>query len=155
MPTPEEMREKYRTIVWQHRNLPAIHGLRPHSVAIIDAAWSGAYVGRGDESRYETPLVESGGHNPKVRWLTDEELALGNLLKGVVEIGPITPDFSGGGTSLTMLNPTTTAGETLHLLITGPQHPTGAKYRVTSVGCDRALHYTIRAEPVSTDGPTE
>jgi hypothetical protein len=38
-------------------------------------------------------------------------------------------------------------GETRQLLITGPQHPEGALYRVTNIKSERALHYMLRAEP--------
>ena len=94
--------------------------------------------------------VENNGNPPKVRWLSQKELALGSLPTGSVEIGPITPDFSGGGTALSNFDGSALAeGETLHIEITGPRHPTGALYSVAEIRADRALHWTIVAAPVS------
>jgi hypothetical protein len=87
--------------------------------------------------------------SPKIRWLKEDEIAVGGLLAGSVEIGPITPLHQGGGTDLTALQGADlNTGDVRMLRITGPKHPTGADYRVTSLQADKALRYMIRAEPV-------
>jgi hypothetical protein len=132
------------------RAIPGQLGLRPHAVAIIQTISSGAHTGDGARSETETAITESGGQPPKVRWLNDEQLALGNLPKGTVLVGPITPAFSSGGTDLATIQGTALLqGDTLHVKITGPKHPNGALYRVTKINADRALRYMITAEPVS------
>jgi hypothetical protein len=137
------------------RAIPGQMGLRPHRVELIAGEWSGEYVGRGE--RYESSLriTEAGNQNPKVRSVNDEEIALGQLSKGGLVIGPITPAFTGGGTDLTLLQAAVNNGDTKHLLVTGPLYPTGARFRIVDIGADHAMHYTIRAEAVSTDGPVE
>lgn len=141
--------DDFRAIAYAARAIPGQFGLRPHAVAILSGSWSGSHTGDGTETTTSVALTESGGYPPKVRWLNDEDRAVGNLPDGTVEIGPITPAFSGGGTDIASLNASALSrGHTLHLRITGPQHPSGAIYRVLGVECDRAIHYTIRAAPV-------
>lgn len=150
MTTPAGMRDRYKRIVYRYRSIPGVHGLRVHTVSVVTATWSGAHVGDGVETKTTTEVVERGGLPPKVRWLSQEELTVGGLDRGTVEIGPITPDCSAGGTAFTtLLADSLTAGGTLQLLITGPQHPSGAVYEVTTSSGDHALHYSLQAKPVA------
>lgn len=150
MATPEEMRERYRKVAYRYRNKPGQYGLRPHTVAIVVTSWAGAQTGEAAKTPVTTPIVERDGLPPKIRWLKQDELALQNLPKGSVEIGPITPDFSIGGTSIATLTASSVASRaTFHFLITGPQHPSGAKYKLERTSADHALHYTITASPVA------
>ncbi|MEO8095792.1 MAG: hypothetical protein ABI632_12800, partial [Pseudolysinimonas sp.] len=89
--------------LYRVRSINGRLGLRPHSVEMIDTSWSGPQVGDGIETIWSWPVTEYSGENPKVRWLTTEEIAVGSLLKGTVTIGPITPNFTGGGTELLTL----------------------------------------------------
>lgn len=142
--------DAYRAIVWANRNIPGLYGLRPHTVSIVISTTSGVVTGEGAKTASVTPLVEAAGIPPKVRWLKDEELALGSLQAGTVRIGPITPDFPGGGTAIGVLSAASLSnGQQFHILITGPQHPNGAKYALLSVDAQAALHYYITATPVS------
>lgn len=150
MPTPAQMRDRYRRIVHQVRHLPGVHGLRPHTVEILLGSWSGTHTGDGTETTTATEITERNGLPPKVRWLTTEEIAVGALASGTIEIGPITPDCSVGGTSLaTILQTSIATGETRHLRITGPAHPDGALYVVENVSTGSALHYMVQAKPAS------
>lgn len=126
------------------RAIPGEMGLRPHSVTAKLGEWNGSHTGEGAETVTSTTLLES-GQNPKVRWLKQEERALSDLPEGACEIGPLTP---GLGLDLDTVT-ATDAGQTLHLRIVGPQHPSGAIYRVTKINADHALHYTLQAVPVS------
>ncbi len=142
--------DAYRAIAFAARAIPGQYGLHPHAVAIGTGAWSGSNTGGGLESITWTPIVESGSKNPKVRWLKDDEIAIGGLQAGTVQVGPITPAFPGGGTSTaTLLGTPLTTGKTLYMRITGPQHPNGALYRVTSTSFEKAIHYTLRGAPVT------
>jgi len=136
-------------VIWSIRSIPGQFGLRPHTVQIINRFAYGQHTGDVDLSS-ATPLVEHGNTNPKVRWLDDEALAVGGLPSGTVEIGPITPKFDAGGTALATLDARNLdTGDSLHLLITGPKHPSGALYKVVRINADRAMHYMLRATPVS------
>ncbi len=142
-------RDDLRALCYSVRSIPGQLEMRPYSVAIRTGSWSGAYTGRGVATNTDVLITESGGHNPKVRFLSGEELALGQLDSGAVEIGPITPDFPGGGTDLGDLLPAVADGQTVHVLLTGPKYPDGAQFRITDVKTDRAFHYKLTAQPVS------
>ncbi len=147
-------RDRYRRIANRARAIPGQHGLRPYTVAIIVGSWSGAYVGKGDKTEVLAAITEQGGYPPKVAFLSEEALALaassgaGGLLKGSCTVGPITPDYPGGGTALSDLLPAVTAHKTVHVKLTGPAYPTGAKFLVKEVKTDKALHWTLVCEPV-------
>lgn len=123
-------------------------GFRPHTVAIVSESYLG-HTGEDPANTDETPIVEGGGQPPKVRWLKDDEIALGNLAGGTIEVGPITPAFAGGGTDLSVLAGSLERGAIRYVRITGPKHPDGASYRITEIRAERALRYIIRAVPVA------
>jgi hypothetical protein len=139
-----------RKLAFNVRAIPGQLGVRPHRVSILKRSWSGPHTGDGTRTDVEIDIVEANGQPPKVRWLSDEQIAVGSLEAGTVEIGPITPRFVGGGTDLgTIDGSTLIKGEVRMLRIVGPQHPTGAVYQITRISADRALHYTIQATPVA------
>ena len=143
--------DSLKGLVYSVRSLPGQLGLRPHRVWLLRRSWSGSHTGAGTRSDLEFPITEGGKQPPKVRWLSDEEIAVGSLAAGTVEIGPITPKHKGGGTDLSILDGSTlTMGQVRHVWILGPQHPKGAAYRITKISADRALHYTLTACPAGT-----
>ncbi len=132
------------------RAIPGEFGLRPYTVEVVLGTWNGVNTGRGARAREYLPITEGRGQPPKVRMLTTEELALGDLGKGSIRIGPITPAFAGGGTSIAALKPALESGQTLHLRITGPDtKPSGDTYLLKSINTDHAIHWTLTAEPVA------
>lgn len=135
--------EDIRATLTSIRAIPGQYGLRPHSVTIVRVSFSGDHTGDGAVYDNETPITEGDGQPPKVRWLNQEELALGSLPNGSCTIGPITPVV---GLDLSLLSNVLTGG-TVALRIVGPQHPNGALYRITQVNADRGLHYTLVAKP--------
>lgn len=150
MPTPAEMRDRYRAIAYRYRNLPAQHGLRPYTVSVVTKSYTGDVTGEGNQVEIVTPITESDGQPPKVRWLNDEELALGQLGKGTIEVGPITPDFSGGGTDIaTLLQTSAENAELVLYRVTGPEFPNGADFKRVGSDSSAALHYKIRLQPVA------
>jgi len=138
-----------RKTLFAARSIAGRLGFRVHTVALVKRYALGQHTGDVDLSDV-TPLTEQDGYPPKTTWLNDEQLALGNLPGGSVDVGPITPAFPGGGTDLSSLTgDLLETGDTLHLLITGPNHPEGALYRIKDIKSDKALNYRIRAIPVS------
>ncbi len=124
------------------RTIPDDMGMRPHTVSIVTGDWSGVHVGDGSLAAVTVPITPT----PKVRWMNDEQIALSGLPKGSAIIGPITPSFPAFA-SLVGFGLST--HQTLHLRITGPQHPNGAIYRVTEAKAERSLRYMLTAQPVS------
>jgi hypothetical protein len=140
-----------KPIVYSARAIAGNLGFRVHSVAMVYAETDGEHTGDGARSETVTSLLEAEGQSPRVRWLNDEEIALGQLAMGAIEVGPITPLHNGNGTDIDLLTGADmTDGQVRLLRITGPNHPSGADYRITSVSADRPLRYMIRAVPVGT-----
>lgn len=124
---------------------------RPHRVELVRRHWDDGATGDGDDFETTLRLVEANSQNPKVRWLDEKIVALADMPKGTVEIGPLTPEFQGGGTNLAELQGLNLErGDERYVRITGPQHPNGALYRIIKVTCDRPLRHVIHAEPVAT-----
>ena len=129
------------------RAIPGQLGLRPNRVFLVEGSWSGDYTGELNEVRDTTELLV-GDQPPKVRRLNDEQLAVGELAEGAIEVGPVTPSYTGGGVSVAdLIGSALTNGETLILRLVGPEGTT--HYRITKRFFDRAMHYKIQAEPVS------
>ncbi len=143
------LRDDILPIAYEARAIAGELGFRPHSVWLVTKAYSGGHVGDGLEEATETPLTEANGQPPKVRWLTDEERAIGQIPDGAVEIGPITPSFPGGGTDIAALNGSGLANGDVRLIkLVGPKAPNGAYYRIAGIQAHKALRYVVRAVPV-------
>ncbi len=135
--------------VYEGRAIAGDLGFRPHSVTLVISAYSEDHPGAGSRTDTETPIAEFGGQPPRVRWLNGEELAVGNMAAGTIEIGPITPEFPGGGTPIASLNGSElSAGQSRLLRITGPNHPSGALYEITNITADRTLRFMLKAKPL-------
>ena len=141
--------DTWRAIAWAVRSIPSDFGLRPYSVSIVTGSWSGDHVGDGNKLDTLVPIYENGNSNPRVRFVNEEQRALGNLAIGACTVGPITPDHGSNGTALSDLLPAVAAHETVHVIITGPSYPNGAKFTVKEVKTDRAIHWTLVCEPTS------
>lgn len=136
-------------VVFDGRGIAGSLGFRPYRVYIVAESYTGQHTGEGGGNIDETEIVEGSNQPPKVRWLKDEEIAVGNLAGGTIEVGPITPEFSGGGTSLELLAGELDRGATRYVRIVGPKHPNGAQYRLAEIRAERALRYMLRAVPVA------
>ncbi len=142
--------DPWRAIAYSVRSLPAQFGLRQYSVSIVIGSWSGEHVGDGNELNSLEPILENGATNPKVRFMNEEQRQLSGLPLGSCTVGPITPNHGSSGTALTDLLPAVVAHETVHVVITGPAHPNGARFSVEEVKTDRAIHWTLICKPVDT-----
>jgi hypothetical protein len=148
----ERTRERYRKLVNRKRAIPGERfALRTHSIERVVRFASSA---RDDISETVTPIVEANGQPPRIRWLTAEELTVGQLNPGTCEVGPITPAFGGGGTDIALLRGEDLGtNDKLYFRITGPHHADGALYRRFKLSDDKALHYTMQLVPVEQDTP--
>lgn len=142
-------RNSIRKIAHRVRAIPGEMGWRPYTVQVEYAVYSGAKWGEGSKLVTTTSVTEYGGQPPKVRWLSDQEIAIasGNgSQNATVQVGPITPNFPGGGTSIDVLRPPLSANTRLYYIITGPEHPNGGRYRPVKYTTDRAGHYLVDLE---------
>jgi hypothetical protein len=132
------------------RGIPGQFGLRPYSVDIVIRRKAGKYGLDGSASEVSRITLSEGGYPPKVRILNDEELALGGLGRGALQVGPITPDFLTGGASFAEITASAAQDHDLvHFEVTGPAHPNGARYRLIDAQSDRAMHWMLRLAPVA------
>lgn len=127
-------RDDLLPLVDEIRAIPGDLGLRRFTVTRITRTYASGTVGRG--AAVDTTLVlDNGGQNVKANLATENQisqiLGSGHVLKpGTWIIGPITPDFAGGGTSPDGFDVATgTAAQILYKL-TGPGLPaTGTMFR--------------------------
>lgn len=141
-----------KPLLWSIRAIPGQLGLRPYSASLVNGVNLGAHTGDQAGAYEEIPIVESGDQPPRIRQLSDEEIALANLGTGLWKIGPFTPDFTTGGTAIAdMLGTSLDTGDTRYVKLTGPAFPNGALFRVVKIGHDHAMHYDLTLAPSSTE----
>jgi len=132
------------------RGIPGVFGLRTHRVFVIASRFTGPYTGDGSRSNTEFELTEGSSRTPpKVRWLKSDEIAVGGLAAGTVEVGPITPDLDGYTEIIDAIAATKLGtGDLRYIKLIGPNHPNGANYRVTDAAFESAMHFTLKCSPV-------
>lgn len=141
MPT---LAEDLRSLADGIRAIPGQLGLREHSATLLWDTWSGDQPGEGTQTQHATRLLV-GGQNPKVRWLSEKEVATSGLPTGTIEVGPLTPVV---GVDLeTLLGTAKGQGDVRHVQIIGPRLPAGARYRVSQAKADRALRVVLQLDP--------
>lgn len=128
------------------RGIAGEKGFRVHSVARI-TRFKGSNIRNvvGDEV---VAIAEGAALDqpPRVRWMTEEEIAVGSLAKGTIEIGAITPSDA---LDAWLRGDDMGAGDERYIRITGPHtRPSGDLYRVKSWNAARPLRRMIQAEPV-------
>jgi hypothetical protein len=144
----EDLKPALRSI----RGIPGELGLRPYTVDVFISSWSGSVVGEGTETKTSFRLYEDGNQNPKVRFLRDDQLALAGLPAGSLKVGPITPNFAGGGTTWDSISGgDASAGESFYFVLSGPEFPDGARFILVGRSTDHAMHYVLTLKPYSTD----
>lgn len=144
-------RDNIRKLAYNLRRLPGERfQIRPYTISVVVTTWSGTRVGEGTKTETATAITEAGGQPPKIRWLSDQEKALGGYNDAILEVGPITPNFPGGGTSWATLVPSSTpALSTVHYLVTGPEFPTGARFELVGRRSDKTFGYRIRLQRIA------
>lgn len=141
-----------RNILFRTRAIAGQLGLRPYSVSVCVRFNSGRYGLEGTATDVVSQIAEAGGYPPKIRFLNDEQLAIGGLPKGTVSVGPITPQSLSGGLTLDVLTGANSeVGELVHFILVGPEFPDGARYRLIGTQSDRALHYMLTLAPIASN----
>jgi len=130
-------------------------GFRPYSVWVRVVQSAGTRPGIGTKALSETRLLV-GGQNPRVREVKRKDIVSGanHLLNAEYDIGPLTPEFGGGGVSHNTINPqrSSTPTEVLFLL-KGPGLPsTGLLCQRIGDHVDRPLRIVIRVKSTGRAG---
>jgi hypothetical protein len=148
MASADASRNRFLAICNRARAIPGSLGLRPHTLERVARF---AESVREDVTEKVTPIVEANGQSPLIRWLTAEELTVGQLNPGTAE-ARFTPSFGGGGTDIALLRGDDLGpNDKLYFRITGPHHVGGALYRKAKLNDEKALHYTLQLVPVQDD----
>ena len=129
------------------RSIAGSLGLRPYRVFATTRSSSGAYTGSGTIADSEIELLE-GSEPPRVKFATDEQIALGSMTAGDATIGPVTPTATAGGVDLSTLKPNVDSQESFYLRLLGPDSRS-TFFRITEVNTEGALRFTIRARAVA------
>lgn len=137
-----------RGIATSVRAIPNDFGLRPYRVFVHTKLGADGHF-TGGEQYTEQEITEANSAPPKVRWLTDEELAVGGYDGGRIRVGPITPECTAGGTPIACLKPSIDGKlsneELVYFRICGPEFPAplGARFRLDRLESDRGIHLTL------------
>jgi hypothetical protein len=141
------LRYPLRKLANHLRALPGRMGIRPYSIEVQVTTSAGAELGEGAQTVVTTLITEANGQPPKVRWLSNKEIALGGYEDGTVEVGPITPDFPGGGTAIATLHPNPAVNSTVRVVLRGPDYgANGARFRLQNLRHERFCQYVLVLE---------
>lgn len=131
------------------RGLLGAFGLRPFRVSVLVRTWSGRRAGEGTSTDAYTPL-KVGSNDPKVRQVDPRDVVAsgGDLTTSMFDIGPMTPEFEGGGTTYASIDPPVTGSATeVFFVVWGPGLPdAGALCKRVSSQTDSPFRYTVRVE---------
>jgi hypothetical protein len=143
------LREDLLPVVDAARAIAGDLGFRRFQVWARVTTYGGSRVGEGVKTVTDTRLLV-GGQNPKVRELRSKDLSAGTTehTASVYEIGPLTPEFAGGGIAESVTRPEKTSTPTTILfLIKGPGLPeNGLLCQRFDEDVDRPLRMTIRVK---------
>lgn len=142
-------------LIDQLRAIPGSLGFRPYQVWVRTTTYAGVRA-TSAATVTETRLLV-GGQNPKVREVRRKDVAAGTseFVSAEYEIGPLTPEFPGGGVSQSTLDPEkTSAAGTVLFVLKGPGLPTtGLLCQRVDDSLDRPLRAMIRVRSIGRARP--
>lgn len=138
------LKDRILPVAYRARAIAGQLGFRPHRVYVVTRAETGLHTGDGPDAAVETEITEADGQPPKVRSLKEDEKALMGVSEATIEVGPITPQFSGGGTDPDLLTGSDlSTGDVQLLKVVGPVDT--VYYRVIRRDFDKALGWRLTA----------
>lgn len=137
-------RDSLRKLFYRVRAIPGQLELRPYRVYVVTTTSSGAEAGEGTIAPTAVEVTEANGYSPRVEQLDSEELALGGYSKETFRVGPITPDFPGGGTALSVFGRDPAGSNpTVRVRLTGPRWPSGGNFKVVKIETAKTFGYVL------------
>ncbi len=134
------------------RAIPGDLGLRPFTITVRTRSWSGTRVGDGTSTDADAILLVH-GQAPKCRRVAYKETAAagGKYQEGDYRVGPMTPDFPGGGVAFSTLAPTSQASTEIYYRLVGPDTPAlGTWCSAVGEEGDHPLHRYLVVRPLGT-----
>ncbi len=151
------LRERLLSSVDRIRAIPGRFGLHRYQVWVRVTTYSGSRVGVGTATITDTRLLV-GGKDPHVKEVRSKDIVAGTAELGSAEydIGPLTPEFAGGGTLTNTINPAKgTSPGTTEYLLKGPGLPTDGLLCIrVSDDTDRPFRYMVRVRSSGRKAPT-
>lgn len=153
------LRDDLLPLVDEIRAIPGDLGLRRFTVTRVTRTYTSGTVGRKPYTDVELAL-DNGGQNIKATLASEKQiqqiLGSGHVMKpGTWLIGPITPDFSGGGTSPDGFDVATGTAAQIFYKITGPGLPTGGgmfRAKTAAPSTDgKSFRHTLVLEPAANE----
>lgn len=149
------LKDDLLSLVDELRAIAGDLGFRPYQVWVRTTQSAGTRPGIGTKVLSETRLLV-GGQNPKVREVKRRDIVAGsnNLLTAEYDIGPLTPEFGGGGISHDTISPQRSSTPTeVWFLLKGPGFPaTGLLCQRIGDHVDRPLRIVIRVRSTGRAG---
>lgn len=140
-------RDSLRLLFYQVRAIPHKLELRPYRVFVVVTTSSGDRYGQGDRTEVVTEITEADNAPPRVRQMSAEEIAVGGYDANTIEIGPVTPDYPGGGTPLSTLAPDPDVkNATVRIRVVGPRWPDGAHFLIKETHHAKTFGYKLVCE---------
>ncbi len=124
-------------------------GLCPYRAFVRVTTWSEGRIGQGASTTITTELVVARNRPPKVELVTDKDVVAGGLMSEArYKIGPLTPSYAGGGTTIDTLDPPTSeAPAETHYILLGPGLPAeGMLCKKVGDAYDSPFRYTVTVE---------
>jgi hypothetical protein len=141
--------DKWRRIADKYRALPAKFGLREYTVKVLNIGYTGANPGDGTLYDTETAITVGGGYPPKVRFPSQQEIALNMAGLGDCFVGPFTPNYGTGGVDRSLLDSLMSDDYTmLQFWVQGPNFPNGVAMRIKKRQVDSALRIVLQCQVV-------
>jgi hypothetical protein len=147
----------FRELADDIRSIPGEFGLREYRSFLVRKPWTGTHPGDGDEMPEIIPLTVGNGANPKVRFPSQKEVALGMMASGTMMFGPLTPAYGTGGTDRASLDGSQLepgVGQIIRVYEPDAVVPGGdsTDYEVVRRNVDHALRITLQCSPVTKTG---
>lgn len=147
------LRESLLPAVDAIRAIPGALGLRRFRVFTRVTVWSGDRPGLGTPTVTTTEVLV-GGYPPKVVEQRSADVVAGGADNTTFAVGPITPEFTGGGKTPESLDPDATAFATESAyVVMGPGLPaTGVVCQKIDGGTTKPFRYTLTLKSTGREG---
>jgi hypothetical protein len=150
------LRDELLPVVDEARAIAGELGFRPYQVWLRTVKYSGTRVGEGTATVTEKRLLV-GGKDPKVQIRKSADVVAGTpeFQEITYDVGPLTPQFAGGGTDINDIGPDNTGVPTeVFFVLKGPGLPSaGLLCRRFGDQVDRPLRYMIHLKSVGRKRP--
>ncbi len=147
------LRDELLPLIDELKGIAGELGFRRYQVWVRTTTSAGPRSGIGAKSSSDTRLLV-GGQDPKVREMKRKDLVSGSpYIDAEYEIGPLTPEFAGGGVAASTIDPPRVGSTEVYFLLKGPGLPTeGQLCKKLSQHFDRPLRIVLRVRSIGREG---